>query len=290
MFGTSALAASSTMDVDSTESNRGIVKVKFNTGSSKKIKLLIKNGTDKYYYNLSNNQEYVNFPLQLGDGRYTATIYENTSGNKYRQLHSESFTVKLEDENDVYLGSVQEIDWNEEDEAIKLANELVASATKEKNVALLKSVANLDMLTLEEVSVEIENDLIPLSDAEVIDLMYDYVVENVKYDYDKIKTLDYKYLPSIDSTLATGTGICYDYSSLLASMLRSQGIPTKLVKGYTSWTSVYHAWNEVYIASEDRWAIVDTTYDSYMYLRNRDFTFEKEQDVYKKNRKNSRPF
>ena len=117
-----------------------------------------------------------------------------------------------------------------------------------------------------------------LSDEELIQLYYNYVVTNIKYDYDKIQNLDYSYLPSNDATLVSGTGICYDYSSLLASMLRSQGIPTKLVKGYTSWTSVYHAWNEIYLA----WVIVDTTYDSYLYLRDRTYTFEKSAEVYSK--------
>lgn len=261
LVGTSTLAASSTIDVDSSESDRGIVKVKFNTGSEKKIKLLVKHDDSKYYYNLSNSEDYVNFPLQFGNGTYTVSIYENTTGSKYRKLHSESFTVNVEDQNDVFLNSIQEIDWHIEDEAIAMAQVLVDEATEAK-------VAST------------RNDYATLTDDEVIQLMYDYVVENIKYDYDKIKGLEYNYIPDINSTLETGTGICYDYSSLLASMLRSQGVPTKLVKGYTSWTSVYHAWNEIYLASEDRWVIVDTTYDSYMYLRNRDYTFEKSVDVY----------
>lgn len=264
LVGTSALAASSTVDIDSSESERGIVKVKFNTGSEKKIKLLIKNGDNKYYYNLSNAEDYVNFPLQLGDGVYTAAIYENTSGNKYQQLYSKSFNVETE-AIDVYLNSVQEVNWNEEDDAIVLANQLVTDATKAKQLKTYNPEATL-------------------TDMEVIRLMYDYVVKNIKYDYNKISTLNYNYLPDIDSTLETGTGICYDYSSLLASMLRSQGIPTKLIKGYTSWTSVYHAWNEIYVPSEDRWVIVDTTYDSYLYLRGRDYTFEKSVDVYQKSK------
>ena len=49
-------------------------------------------------------------------------------------------------------------------------------------------------------------------------------------------------------------------------MLRSIGIPTKLVKGYKNDIDGYHAWNEVYI-SEKGWVIVDTTYDS-IYLEN----------------------
>lgn len=270
LVGTSSLAATSTIDIDSSESDRGIVKVKFNTGSEKKIKLRVALGDTKYYYNLSNGEDYVNFPLQFGDGTYSVAILENTTGTKYRYLHKESFVVDTSEE-DVYLNSIQEIDWDIEDEAIALANLLVEEALEEKIEA-----------AKEDTKKDVYEDDIALSDEEVTALMYDYVVENIKYDYQKIKSLEYNYLPDIDETLESGKGICYDYSSLLASMLRSQGIQTKLVKGYTTWTSVYHAWNEVYIEEEDRWAIVDTTYDSYMYLRKRDYSFEKDEDVYNK--------
>ncbi|MBU5438687.1 transglutaminase domain-containing protein [Tissierella sp. MSJ-40] len=43
-------------------------------------------------------------------------------------------------------------------------------------------------------------------------------------------------------------------------MLRSQGIPTKLVKGYKNDLKAYHAWNEVLL--DNNWVIVDTTYDA----------------------------
>ena len=40
-------------------------------------------------------------------------------------------------------------------------------------------------------------------------------------------------------------GICFDYSAVMAAMLRSQGIPCKLVIGYAG--KIYHAWIDVYI-------------------------------------------
>ena len=42
--------------------------------------------------------------------------------------------------------------------------------------------------------------------------------------------------------------------------MRSQGIQTKLVKGYGKFSKEYHAWNEVYI--NNNWQVVDTTYDA----------------------------
>ncbi len=44
----------------------------------------------------------------------------------------------------------------------------------------------------------------------------------------------------------TGKGICLDYASLMTALLRSQGVPAKLVVGYAG--SAYHAWISVYLA------------------------------------------
>lgn len=64
----------------------------------------------------------------------------------------------------------------------------------------------------------------------------------------------------MEEILSCMSGICYDYSALFAGMLRSLGIPTKLVKGYKNDMREYHAWNEVLVG--ENWVIIDTTYDA----------------------------
>ena len=54
------------------------------------------------------------------------------------------------------------------------------------------------------------------------------------------------YLPVPDETMNSGKGICFDYAALAASMLRSQGIPTKMIFGYVAPQGLYHAWNMFY--------------------------------------------
>lgn len=66
------------------------------------------------------------------------------------------------------------------------------------------------------------------------------------YDYNKLEILPTTYLPVIDDTFKVQSGICYDFSALYAAILRNQGIPVKLVKGYTRNAKGYHAWNEAY--------------------------------------------
>ena len=56
--------------------------------------------------------------------------------------------------------------------------------------------------------------------------------------------------------METGKGICFDYASLAASMLRSQGIPTKIIFGYVAPDNLYHAWNMFY-TKETGWVSVE---------------------------------
>lgn len=270
VFGAEASAASVvttrsqttlTMDVDFSEAEEGIVYVLYNTGKDIKVKLSIQEGDDKYYYNLDSSEEYVAFPLQFGDGDYTIKILENTSGSSYRRVLYKKVAVDIEDEVAVFLQSNQQVTWDVENEAIVLAEELVQEAYEVKNE-----------------DVDDEEDFEALTEDEIIEVLYTYVIENIAYDYDKIETLSYDYIPEIDQVLEDGDGICYDYSVLFASMLRSQGIPAKLIKGYTSLTDAYHAWNQVYI--DEEWVVIDTTFDAYYLANDTDFEMVKDSDDY----------
>ena len=87
-----------------------------------------------------------------------------------------------------------------------------------------------------------------------VEKIYQFIVETIKYDFDKAKQVTEGklngYLPSVDVIFDAKKGICYDYSSVMAAMLRSQGIPTKLVTGYVAPKNVYHAWNDVFITGQ----------------------------------------
>ena len=79
---------------------------------------------------------------------------------------------------------------------------------------------------------------------EKVEAIYKYTVDNISYDYQKAKTVKSGYLPNVDDTLKTQKGICFDYAALMTGMLRSQGVPCKLVVGYAG--SAYHAWISVW--------------------------------------------
>ena len=109
------------------------------------------------------------------------------------------------------------------------------------------------------------------ADVDALKQIYNYVVNNLTYDYDKAETVETGYLPDVDETLSTKTGICFDYAALTTAMLRSCDIPCKLQIGYTG--DIKHAWIDVYIRSKgwvtgavsfngDSWSLMDPTFDS----------------------------
>ena len=109
------------------------------------------------------------------------------------------------------------------------------------------------------------------NDLEVVSNIYNHVINTVTYDYKKAETVQSGYLPNPDDTLATHTGICLDYACLMASMLRSQRIPTHMEVGYAG--EVYHAWISTYIQDIGwvngiiqfdgiNWSLMDPTFAS----------------------------
>ena len=84
-----------------------------------------------------------------------------------------------------------------------------------------------------------------LFDLTYVQNVYEYVTENITYDHELAANIPVDYLPDVDRTIETGKGICLDYASLMTALLRSQGIPAKLVVGWSG--TQYHAWISVYL-------------------------------------------
>lgn len=199
--------------IDASNISDGYIMVKYTGGADKKIKCIVqKSGDVAYTYNLNNKGNYETFPLAEGNGKYSVTVYENISGTKYSTVYSSSFNVNIKNEFSPFLYPNQYVNFNENSNAVAVADKLTE---------------NLD------------NDLSKLTQ------IYHYVIGNISYDTQKAQTVESGYLPNVDETLQTRKGICLDYASLMTAMLRSQGIPSKLIVGYTG--NLYHAWINVYI-------------------------------------------
>jgi len=196
--------------IDISNAKQGYLMARY-TGSCEKVKfqITIPDGTT-YTYNLTDQLEA--FPLSSASGTYTVGIFENVQGKQYSTLMSESFDIVLENEFGAYLYPNQYVQFTEENETIALGEKLAYSAN---------------------------------TDLDVVSNVYNYLICNVTYDDSKAESVQSGYLPSIDETIQTNTGICLDYAAVMASILRSQQIPTHLEVGYAG--TVYHAWISTYI-------------------------------------------
>ena len=90
-----------------------------------------------------------------------------------------------------------------------------------------------------------------------VEAVYNWIVSNIEYDEELAAAITSGqvsvYVPDPERTYNTRKGICFDYAALMCAMLRSQGIPTRLVMGQTP--QGYHAWNEVYFAGTG-WVVI----------------------------------
>lgn len=230
--------------IDATYTGDGFLKIRYAPDKEVKTKVIIK-GPDgvKYTYNLNSKGNYETFPLTGGDGSYTVGVYRNTSGTSYSTVMSKSITVALRDPFAPFLNPNQYVNYTAESKTAAKAAELTKGETTE-----LGKVGKV----------------------------YHYIVNNFSYDYDKAATVKSGYLPDVDATLESKKGICFDYAAVMAAMLRSQGVPTRLVVGYAG--TQYHAWISVY--TEDSgwvesviwfdgtaWRLMDPTYASSGYTQ-----------------------
>ena len=203
--------------IDYSNTKDGYVMVKYTAATTKKLKVQVKGPTTTYTYNIAADNAWDTYPLSDGDGNYQVVVYENISGTKYSTALSVSFAVTLEDEFAPFLRPNQYVDYENAPNTVAKAQEL----TKDKTDTLSKVTA-----------------------------VYDYVVQSLTYDKQLAATVQSGYLPVLDTVLAKKSGICFDYASLMTGMLRSQGIPCKLVVGYAG--TAYHAWISVW-SEETGW-------------------------------------
>lgn len=226
--------SSDTLSVDISNASEGYIVVTY-TGESEKAKFQISGSAEiTYTYNLSPSVETV-IPLSSGSGDYELACYENIGNDQYSACFSDSFSITLANEFGPFLYPNQYVNFNEKSNAVAKAKEVASTAT---------------------------------CDLEAVGLIYDFVINNVTYDQEEASNVETDYLPDVDEVLSTGKGICFDYAALMAAMLRSQGIPTRLEIGYAK--DAYHAWISVYTKDQGwiggiiqfngmNWALMDPT-------------------------------
>ncbi|MCL2867399.1 MAG: transglutaminase-like domain-containing protein [Clostridia bacterium] len=212
--------------------SRGYFMIK-HSGTSKKLKMILYIGKNKIeQYDMDGNGEYNVFPLTRGSGTYKIEVYENTSKKNYAKIFTDSFKATIDDPNEAFLFPNRLVNYKATSNAVAKSQELCAGLT---------------------------------SDEDKVKAVWDFLAKNMVYDYIKAATVKSGYVPDVDLTLSQKRGICFDYSSLYACMLRSQGIPTRLVVGNlnVAGNSQYHAWNSIYLGG--KWVHRDATFAQQSY-------------------------
>ena len=211
--------------IDFSNTSQGYVSVTYNGESAEDAVAKVNCGETEFVYTLSGYADVL--PLTLGNGKYTVKVYQRLSNGQYRSVLTKHLSVELENQLLPYLYPSRLVNYTPKSHAVEYAADICENLS---------------------------------SDLEKLQTLYAYIVENITYDYSKALNVQSGYIPSVDSTYITKTGICYDYSVMLASMLRSQCIPAKLVMGYLNGTTIFHAWNEIYL-EDSGWMTVNIYID-----------------------------
>lgn len=209
-------------EVDYSNAGDGYVMVCYKAKSDQRLKAKVTGPATQggYQYNL-NQGEWTTFPLSDGSGTYEVKVYEqNPQTGKYAVMLTASFTAKLTDEFAPFLRPNQYVNYAGAVNTLAKAEELTAG---------------------------VEDNL------EKVEKVYDFVVSTLTYDTQLAQTVKSGYLPVLDDVLAAKKGICFDYAAMMTAMLRSQGVPCKLVVGYVGTKDpAYHAWINVW-SEKDGW-------------------------------------
>lgn len=208
--GTAVFTASGIV-LDYSNASNGYVSVKY-TGSAERVKFRYNCSGKEYTFDVITNGAAQYFPLSCGSGTYTFSVFEKIEGNSYSTPIQQTVGISVTNDIKPYTYSNSYVYYSKSSNCVQKAAELCAGKT---------------------------------SDIDKISAIFLYISSNISYDYQLAATVKGGYIPNPDKTLSSKKGICFDYASLMAAMLRSQGIPTRLVIGYAS-PDIYHAWNEIY--------------------------------------------
>ena len=222
------------LKIDVTNAADGYLFISYQ-GESDDIKIqLAREDSITYTYKIFQGDTVI--PLTLGAGHYSVIAYEGMGNGMYAARLSEKIEIESVDEFGPFLYPNYYVNFTADSSCVQLGKTLAENAT---------------------------------CDLEVIASVYQYVVDNISYDYDLANSVQSDYVPDVDKVLEQKKGICFDYAALMAAMLRSQRIPTRLEIGYAG--DAYHAWITTYIEDRgwinkviefdgNRWTLMDPTF------------------------------
>jgi len=228
---------SNSAEIDFSNASNGYIMIRWTGRNEGDVRIVIV-GPDnvQLQYRLNTRGNWEVFPLTSGNGDYTIRVMENVGGTRFAAKNTLRLNLTLTSEFAPFLRPNQFVNFNAESTAVILAEELVSDSD-----SVLDSVGSI----------------------------FDWVINNIEYDTELARTVQSGYVPDLEQVMERRMGICFDYASLMTAMLRSQGIPTRLVIGYVG--TYYHAWISVFteeygwvhdliMFDGNTWRIMDPTF------------------------------
>ena len=186
--------------------------------------VVVESGSKDYSFKLDKAQ---NIPLPFGNAKYTITLYQG-KGSHFIQMEKKTFSASFS--------------------TLTYAKQktILSPGTQDSQV---KALLEKQFKDWKKWSAETK-----------VKNVHAYLTKTYRYDDALARQAGDWYLPKASRLTQNKKGICYDFASLNASLLREMGVPTRVVMGYTKNVDEYHSWNEVYIGNT--WKVVDTTFDA----------------------------
>ena len=207
------------MTVDCSNMSEGYIMVKAKK-TTKKLRVRVSTAGAKLLYWLNGDGEYEVLPLQFGSGKYKVELFEHVKGKDYSKEGTLKLSAKMPDELSCFLYPNQYVNYNENTACVKYAQEMCKDMKDQ---------------------------------GEIYKTVCTYVLQNFIYDYIKSVSVQSmsQQMPDIDYCWTNRMGICQDLSAMTCAMLRSQGIPARLMIG-TVGANTYHAWVVAVVNGEER--------------------------------------
>lgn len=187
--------------------------------SKKRLKLTVEAGGAKLQYDINTDGEYEVFPLQFGRTNYVISLWAQAEGKKYGKVGQIKVSPKMEDELSCFLYPNQYVNYTADTPCVLKAIELCEGMTDPE---------------------------------EIFQTIRGFVIKNFTYDYIKSVTVagSSGMLPDIEGCWEGRKGICQDLSAMTCAMLRSQGVPARLIIGQLG-SGTPHAWVLAVVNGED---------------------------------------
>ena len=215
--------------VDASHADEGYVMVK-PPKTKTKMKFTVETGGTKLQYDIDGTkqtdkvngkevQHYEVIPLQLGRTNYTLTLWKQVDGKKYGKIGQVKVAANMEDELRCFLYPNQYVNYTAETACVVEACKICEGMTDQ---------------------------------AQIFDTVKKFILKNFQYDFIKSVTVagSSGMLPNIDECWEKRMGICQDLSAVTCAMLRSQGVPARLIIGQLG-SGTVHAWVLAVVNGED---------------------------------------